>query len=58
MIAEKISSVIKADKILVLDKGELVGTGTHHELLKTSLVYQEIYNAQLSKVGGQINERI
>lgn len=53
MIAEKISSVIKADKILVLDKGELVGTGTHHELLKTSLVYQEIYNAQLSKVGGK-----
>lgn len=53
MIAEKISSVIKADTILVLDNGELVGIGTHSELLKSSPIYQEIYAAQLSRIGGQ-----
>ncbi|MFT8883704.1 MAG: ABC transporter ATP-binding protein [Liquorilactobacillus hordei] len=53
MIAEKISSVIKADTILVLDNGELVGMGTHKELLESSPIYQEIYAAQLSRTGGQ-----
>ncbi|MFT8825478.1 MAG: ABC transporter ATP-binding protein [Liquorilactobacillus mali] len=53
MIAEKISSVIKADTILVLDDGELVGIGTHEELLENSPIYREIYAAQLSRIGGQ-----
>ncbi|WP_167630484.1 ABC transporter ATP-binding protein [Listeria valentina] len=49
IIAQKISSVIQADKILVLDKGKLVSVGNHHELLQTSPVYQEIYETQKGK---------
>lgn len=46
VIAEKISSIVKADKILVLDQGKLVGVGTHKELRKTNKIYQEIYATQ------------
>lgn len=46
IIAEKISSIIKADRILVLDQGRLVGEGTHHELVNQNAVYQEIYRTQ------------
>lgn len=46
IIAEKISSVINADKILVLNDGKLVGIGNHKELLETSDVYREIYETQ------------
>lgn len=49
IIAEKIVSVKNADKILVLDEGKLVAEGTHDQLLKTSPVYQEIYNTQKAK---------
>lgn len=56
LIASKISSIIDADKILVLDNGELVGDGTHEELLEQCEVYQEIYLSQggnLHKEGGK-----
>lgn len=46
IIAQKISSVVKADKILVLDQGQLIGQGTHAELVKTNAVYREIYETQ------------
>ncbi|EUJ33676.1 multidrug ABC exporter, ATP-binding subunit [Listeria floridensis FSL S10-1187] len=46
---KKISSVIQADKILVLDDGHLVSVGSHHELLETSPIYQEIYETQKGK---------
>ena len=46
IIAQKISSVVHADKILVLDDGKLIGMGTHRELLESSDVYREIYNTQ------------
>lgn len=49
MIAEKIVSVVHADKILVLDEGRLAAEGTHEELLKTSPIYQEIYQTQRAK---------
>lgn len=49
IIAQKISSVIQADNILVLDEGKLVAQGTHKELLKTSDVYREIYETQKAK---------
>lgn len=49
VIAQKISSVVKANRILVLDKGQLVGEGTHEELVKTNAVYQEIYETQKGK---------
>lgn len=44
--SNKLSSVKSADKILVLDKGELVGLGTHSDLIKSCEVYKEIYNLQ------------
>jgi len=46
IIAQKISSVVHADKILVLDEGRLVAQGTHHELVQSSEVYQQIYDTQ------------
>ncbi|AMR88274.1 ABC transporter ATP-binding protein [Bacillus thuringiensis] len=46
LIASKISSIIDADRILVLDNGELVGNDTHDVLLTTCEVYQEIYHSQ------------
>ncbi|MBC6305215.1 ABC transporter ATP-binding protein [Listeria booriae] len=49
IIAQKISSVIHADKILVLDAGELVGVGSHKELLETNETYREIYDTQKGK---------
>lgn len=49
IIAEKIASVIQADKILILDKGKLAAAGSHKELLQTSPIYREIYAAQVSK---------
>lgn len=49
VIAEKISSVIHASRILVMDEGKVVGIGAHHELLETSPVYAEIYQTQKAK---------
>ncbi|TLG73803.1 ABC transporter ATP-binding protein [Culicoidibacter larvae] len=49
IVAQKISSVVHADKILVLDNGELVGVGTHKELIQNSDVYREIYETQKGK---------
>lgn len=46
IIAQKISSIIKANRILVLDKGKLVGCGSHEELLRENEIYQEIYETQ------------
>ncbi|MCT4404263.1 ABC transporter ATP-binding protein [Leuconostoc falkenbergense] len=49
VIAEKISSVLHADRILVLDEGQLVGIGSHQELLQSSPIYTEIYETQKAK---------
>lgn len=49
IVAQRISTVIDADQIIVLDKGKVVGQGTHKELLKDNEVYQEIAYSQLSK---------
>lgn len=49
IVAQRIGTIMKADKIIVLDKGECVGIGTHKELLKNCPVYQEIALSQLSK---------
>ncbi|MEI8101988.1 MAG: ABC transporter ATP-binding protein [Chlorobium sp.] len=46
IVAQRISSVLHADKILVLDNGEIIAQGTHHELLDTCDVYREIYDSQ------------
>ncbi|MDO4624213.1 MAG: ABC transporter ATP-binding protein [Enterococcus hirae] len=47
LVAQRVSTVMDADMILVLDKGKLVGKGTHDELLKTNETYQEIVHSQL-----------
>ncbi len=49
IVAQRIGTVINADKIVVLDKGECVGIGTHKELLKNCEIYKEIALSQLSK---------
>jgi ATP-binding cassette subfamily B multidrug efflux pump len=49
IVAQRISTVINADQILVLDEGRIVGKGTHKELLKNCEVYQQIALSQLSK---------
>ena len=49
IIAQRVSSVMEADKILVLDSGQLVGEGTHKELLASNTTYQEIYYSQFRR---------
>ena len=51
IIAQRISSVQDADRILVLDNGQINGLGTHEELLKTNTIYQEVYNSQTQSSG-------
>jgi ATP-binding cassette subfamily B protein len=47
VIAQRISTVLNADQILVLDKGQIVAQGRHAELMEDSEIYAEIYNSQL-----------
>ncbi|GAA0219258.1 ABC transporter ATP-binding protein [Metaclostridioides mangenotii] len=49
IVAQRISSIMDADKIIVLDEGEVVSIGTHKELLKNSKIYYEIATSQLKK---------
>jgi ATP-binding cassette subfamily B protein len=51
VIAQRISTVLNADKILVLDDGKLAGEGTHQELLTSNAIYREIYDSQLGNGG-------
>ena len=51
IIAQRISSVQDADRILVLDNGRIDGLGTHEELLKTNAIYQEVYSSQTQGSG-------
>lgn len=49
IVAQRVGTILNADKIIVLDDGEIAGQGTHKELLKTCKVYREIVESQLSK---------
>lgn len=51
VIAQRISTVLNADKILVLDDGQIAAAGTHRDLLAASPIYREIYNSQLGNGG-------
>lgn len=54
IIAQRVSSIEHADKIIVLDNGKINGVGTHEELLATNPIYQEVYTSQTK--GGEDNE--
>ena len=49
IVAQRVSSIMDADRILVLDEGRVVGAGRHRELLQTCPVYREIAASQLSE---------
>ena len=49
IVAQRIGTIRDADKIIVLDKGVIVGMGTHEDLMKNCQVYQQIARSQLSK---------
>ncbi len=51
IVAQRVSTVLNADKIVVINDGKIVAEGTHHELMKSSPIYQEIYNSQLGNGG-------
>lgn len=55
IIAQRVSSVEDADRIIVLDEGKITGIGTSEELLKTNKIYQEVYNSQVK--GGNADEK-
>jgi ATP-binding cassette subfamily B multidrug efflux pump len=57
VVAQRISTVLKADKIVVIDKGRIVAQGTHKELLQSSPIYQEIYDSQLGN-GVRLEETV
>lgn len=57
IVAQRISTVLNADKIIVLDKGRVAAQGTHAQLLQTSRIYQEIYESQLGAgINGSVRE--
>ncbi|UCC52368.1 MAG: ABC transporter ATP-binding protein, partial [Anaerolineaceae bacterium] len=49
VIAQRISTVLNADQILVLDKGRVVDSGVHEDLMENSAIYAEIYHSQLAE---------
>lgn len=51
IVAQRVGTIINADNIIVLDKGEIVGQGTHEELLKDCEIYREMAESQLEKTG-------
>lgn len=48
IVAQRVGTIMDADQIIVLDKGEIVGRGTHEELLQQNDIYREIANSQLN----------
>jgi len=53
VVAQRISTVLNADKIIVIDRGKIAAQGTHAELIASSPIYQEIYDSQLGKGVGE-----
>ena len=57
IIAQRVSSIQYADRIIVMDNGQVSGFGTHEELLQTNEIYREVYESQ-TKGGGDFDERM
>ena len=57
IVAQRVSTIMHADQILVLERGELVGHGTHQELMRTCEIYREIVLSQLSEQEATQNGR-
>ena len=57
IVAQRVSTIMHADQILVLERGELVGYGTHQELMRTCEIYREIVLSQLSEQEATQNGR-
>jgi ATP-binding cassette subfamily B multidrug efflux pump len=57
VVAQRISTVLNADKIIVMDEGQVVAQGTHKELMKSSRIYQEIYASQLGDGNQAVQQR-
>ena len=55
IVSQRTSSIMHADKIIVLEDGEAVGIGTHKELLKTCEIYREIFLSQFPERAGEID---
>ena len=55
MIAQRIASVMRADRIAVIEGGEIAACGTHKELMASCKVYRDIYNSQLKEGEGDFN---
>ncbi|WP_420543274.1 ABC transporter ATP-binding protein [Streptococcus equinus] len=56
IVAQRVGTIMNADQIIVLDKGEIVGRGTHDELMQSNDIYREIANSQLKNVDGMKGE--
>ncbi|MCD8022829.1 MAG: hypothetical protein LUF30_07625 [Lachnospiraceae bacterium] len=50
MIAQRVSSIMNLDHILVIESGQMIGYGTHEELLKNCPIYQDIYQSQMGEI--------
>ena len=48
IVAQRVGTIMDADQIIVLDQGEIVGRGTHEELMESNEIYREIANSQLN----------
>ena len=55
MISQRTTSLKDADKIIVMDDGEVVGIGTHDQLIESCQVYSEIYRSQMAQREGETN---
>jgi ATP-binding cassette subfamily B protein len=53
IVAQRISTVLLADKILLLDQGRIAAVGTHRQLLASNAMYQDIYRSQLGEPSGK-----
>ena len=58
IIAQRISTIIDADQIIVLNEGEIVGKGTHSELIKKNPVYQELAKSQNMQSKSEVKENV